>query len=247
LELRGEVEHLRQLTGLYQRNELGGVQPYIAGPVLGPMTIPANGTGSVTSQKTSLVRSLTLGTGTGGRDDDNQPGDEILQVVIVPKDDVGTEVKIPGMATVTAVEFTREGLKQPLGQWEVTAAQLKRAWKGGLLGSGYFVPLQWDRPPSYEKVRVSVRFTATDGGVFEADKDINVQVLPGITPRSDVQPITLPSEPISVQPQLPPLGTKLETPAKVPTVPSPTSELPAPSTLLPLPDFPTGNGTNGVK
>ncbi len=242
LELRSEVENLRQLTGLYQRNGLPAPHDIISGPVLGggPVLMPYPG--QTTSQKTSLVRELTLGTGTGGRDDDGLPGDEILQVVIVPKDDVGTEIKIPGKAIISAQEITREGLKRAIGQWEVTPEQLKRAWKGGLLGSGYFVPLQWDQPPTNEKVRISVRFTTTDGGTFEADKDINLKLLPGLQPR----PVVLPAQPITeLNPTgLPPLGQPLEAKPKaktndaIPTVPAPSMDLGQPSELLPLPEFP---------
>lgn len=180
LELRAENQQLKSLTDIYQRHNCPDPHAVIPGPVYGPA--PASPTGGV------ILRDVSLGSGTGGRDDDGLPGDETLQVVIVPKDDDGTAVKVPGRATVTAAEVSREGLKVPIGQWEVTAEQLKKTWRGGLLGSGYFVPLQWDRPPTTDRVRVTIRFATADGRNYEADKDVTVRPLPGLAPRGGVPP-----------------------------------------------------------
>jgi hypothetical protein len=214
LELRAENQHLKQLTDIYQRQGFPDVTGVVSGPVIAPPVGHSSGT---------LVRAVSLGTGTGGRDDDGYPGDETLQVVIAPKDDDGTAVKVPGRVFVTAAEVTAEGLKVPIGKWEVTPEQLKKTWKGGFLSSGYFVPLQWDQPPTTEKVRVTVRLTTADGRSYEADKDVTVKPLPGLTPRI--------GQPGVVVPQV----------EMVPGLPSPPSAvLPAPgfqsdSTILPPP------------
>ena len=213
LELRAENQQLRQLTEIYQRQGYAGPTGVISGPVLDPGYPSASASGH------AAVRDVSLGTGTGGRDDDNLPGDETLQVVIVPKDDDGTAVKVPGRATVTAMEVTREGLKVPIGKWEVTPEQLKKAWKGGFLSSGYFVPLQWDLPPTSDKVRVTVRFTTADGRTYEADKDCAVKPLPGVGPR----PVAMPTGPaVEVVPAPP---SAVLTP---PSFPSDSAPLPPP-------------------
>src|SRR4051812_42173037 len=79
------------------------------------------------------VKSLTLGRGTGGRDEDGCPGDEALQVNLEPRDGGGQVVRVPGSALIHAVEITPEGIKRPLSTWEVTQDQLRRSWRGGLL------------------------------------------------------------------------------------------------------------------
>ncbi len=213
LELRSENTHLRGLTDLYTRSG--------AGPVVssGP-AVP--GGGVLTSGEPNIVRGVALATGTGGRDDDGLPGDELLQVVIAPKDADGTAVKVPGRAVVSAVEFSPEGQDVPIGRWDVSAEQLRRAWKGGLLGSGYFLPLQWDLPPTSSKVRVTVQFTTTDGKPFKSDRDVTVKPLPGLARPT----VTTPVVPLGPVPP-----TTLDVP-KLGTV------LPPPSGLLPLPEFP---------
>ncbi len=175
LEARAELQQMRLLTDVYQRQ----------GPVYGqPLPCPPGGVPHLSGSSPFTIRDFQLGNGTGGRDDDGLPGDEGLQVVMVPKDEDGTAVKVPGRATVLAYEITKEGLKLPIGKWEVSAEQLKKTWKSGFLGGGYTVPLQWDRAPTTTRIRVVVRFVLPDGREYEADRDSNVTPLPGLAPRA---------------------------------------------------------------
>ncbi len=193
LEARAELQQLRLLTDVYQRQG-----PYC----------PPNGVPHLAGSSPFTIRDFQLGAGTGGRDDDGLPGDEGLQVVLVPKDEDGTAVKVPGRATVTAFEITKEGLKTPIGKWEVPAEKLKKTWKSGLLGGGYTVPLQWDRAPTTSRIRVVVRFTLPDGREYEADRDANAIPLPGLVPRSPVFGDELPQPTI-----VPPGGVSFDGPA----------------------------------
>jgi hypothetical protein len=171
LEARSENQQLRGLLDAYQRQGVPCANPGVA---VAPGFVPHN-----SNSIGPALREIILGTGTGGRDDNNTPGDEGLMVVIVPKDDDGTAVKATGQACITAMEISKEGLKSPIGKWDVSAEQLRRTWKSGLLSSGYFVPLQWDRPPGTDRLRVSVRFTTPDGRSYETDKDVKVTPLAG--------------------------------------------------------------------
>jgi len=194
LEARSENQQLRGLVDAYQRQGVPCANPGMPG------FVPHN------SQSIGpALREVTLGSGTGGRNDNNIPGDEGLIAVIVPKDEDGTAVKATGHATVTAQEISKEGLKFPIGKWEVPADQLRRTWKSGLISSGYFVPLQWDRPPGSDRVRVSVRFTTPDGRSYETDKDVKVVPLPGFTQPGSLPPM-IPTGPgiIVPPPAIPP-------------------------------------------
>lgn len=209
LEARAELAHLRG-GNPGARSLAGGVIP-------GPGCLPGETVGHPTSVGSSqTVRGIALGSGTGGVDDDQQPGDESFMVVLVPRDDDGSPVKAPGTLRVSAYDVTPEGLKVSIGRWEVPPDQLRQAWRSGLLSKGYFVPLQWDRHPTSSKVRVIARLTTLDGRDFEAEKDVTIRssspgpvVAPG--PRG---PVIGPASP--VEPKIPP-----------PTVP----ELPPPAGL----------------
>ncbi|MGL6074350.1 MAG: hypothetical protein ACRC8S_09335 [Fimbriiglobus sp.] len=198
-ELRGELQQHRLLNQTYQRQPLHPTETVEVGRVPNVPTLP--------------LREILLGSGTGGVDADNSPGDESLSVVVVPKDDDGTVVKVPGQAVVAAYEINRQGIKTQIGQWNVNADQLRRAWKSGLLASGYFVPLQWDRIPSTDRLRITVRFTTNDGQTYEADKDVTVRPLPN---RQPTAPIPTPATPSVIPPpnvptqELPPPAARLK-------------------------------------
>ncbi len=190
MECRAERDHLRLLSQAYQRQIQYQYPAATCPPEGGAPSLP--------------LRDISLGTGTGGVDDDRQPGDESLMAVIVPRDADGVAVKVPARATVLAYEITPEGLKTPLGKWEVSPDQLRKTWRSGLLSSGYFVPLQWERPPTTARMRVVARLTTLDGHDYEADKDVSVRPLAGIAPAVPVvPPPSVPEAPPGTQ-ELPP-------------------------------------------
>jgi hypothetical protein len=174
-EARAELETARLTGGAYQRpGECGG-------PVAGPGPSPAAEARGPAAPL--AVKDIRLGAGTGGLDVDGRPGDELLQVVVVPADEDGSAVKVPGRLTVAAFEISPEGMKTPIGLWNVPPETLRKHWKSGLITTGYFLILQWDKPPTTTRIRVVVRLTTSDGRSFETDKDVAVTPLPGNAPR----------------------------------------------------------------
>jgi hypothetical protein len=163
--LREERDHL-----IAQNEALHHQLGLINGPA--PYKVSADGT------RGSPVRALALGRQTGGVDDDGQPGDEALQVLVEPRDAAGRSVKVPGTLTVQAIEITPEGLKKPLCSWDVPADVLARSWKDGLLTTGYSLVLPWKVWPSSEKLRVVAQFAPAGGRTFEAEKDVTVRLVP---------------------------------------------------------------------
>jgi hypothetical protein len=205
-EARAELAQARLLADAYQRNQLR------------PPPCPAPG--GVAAAPAFPLRDVVLGSGTGGLDDDNLPGDEALQVVIVPRDDDGSAVKVPARLDVRAFEITRAGLKNPIGTWAVPPEQLRRAWRGGLFATGYAVTLQWDQPPATERVRVAVRLTTLDGRPYEADKDVTVRPLAGVVP------------PVAAPVPVPAPGVE-QLPLPGPAIPPPGVPVPGTKELLP--------------
>jgi len=160
------------------------------------------------------IREVVLGRQTGGYDDDNLPGDEALQVVLEPRDPDGHAIKAPGHLRVTALEINPEGLKTPLSTWEIPPQELRRAWRNGLLSTGYYVVLPWKNWPTTPRMRVVAQFILADGRVFEADKDVTIRLRP------DLQHLMPPgSSPHAVPPVMPP--------ADAPTIEPPGPEFPA--------------------
>src|SRR5207237_4723382 len=59
----------------------------------------------------------------------------------------------------------------------VSALQLRRTWRSGLLSTGYHVVLPWQRLPTTEKLRIVATFLPMEGGAFEAEKDVTIKLL----------------------------------------------------------------------
>lgn len=141
------------------------------------------------------LKRIVLGRSTGGFDNDGLPGDELLQVVVEPRDLDDHSIKAPGLMQILALEISPQGTKTPLCQWDIPPEQLSRNWKQGLLSTGYTLTLGWKTFPSTEQVRVVVRFITPDQRVYEADKDIKVRVVPGAVPRPTM-PEAIPAPPM---------------------------------------------------
>jgi hypothetical protein len=176
------------------------------------------------------VKRITLGRSTGGYDKDNCPGDELLQVIVEPRDCDEHVVKAPGTLHVFALEITPQGLKVPISSWEISPENLRQNWKQGLLSTGYTLLLPWQQFPHTEMVRVIARLTVADGRVYEADKDVRVHIVAG-APSSRLPDVPVgPAPPTSLPPldSLPPPRLLPAHPAPEPTGPL----LPPPSTSL---------------
>ena len=139
------------------------------------------------------MKEIALARGTGGVDEDGITGDEGLMVVIAPKDEDGSAVKVPARVEIAAWEITPAGLKQPdRRRGRCPAEKLRPTWRSGFISTGYFVARA-----VADAIRTrnacgsrcgSPRSTAAS---FEADKDITVKVCQ--TPR--VGPPALPTLP----------------------------------------------------
>jgi hypothetical protein len=141
------------------------------------------------------LKRIVLGRGTGGRDNDNLPGDELLEVVVEPRDESDHTIKAPGCLQIYALEVSPQGVKTPLCMWDIPAEQLHKSWKQGLLSTGYVLTMPWKVLPTTEMVRVIVRMTTPDQRCYEADKDIKVRLVPGaVLKRADEMIVPGPPE-----------------------------------------------------
>jgi len=125
------------------------------------------------------VKRIVLGRATGGVDQDNVPGEEMLQVVVEPRDSEDHAFKAAGTLQIYALEVTPQGIKTPLCMWDIPHEKLQANWKAGLLSTGYTLTLPWKTLPVFENIRVVVRFVTPDQRAFEADRDFKVRLVPG--------------------------------------------------------------------
>jgi hypothetical protein len=222
-ELSEELDRLRGQNASLER-ELGVVRTTDSSKVVMPSPELASQTYTLTT--------LELGMQTGGYNNDRVAGDEMLQVVVIPKDPDKHAIKAPGTLDVFAYEITQEGIKNPIGSWRVSPDQLRKTWSNNILASAYFVRLPWKAFPTLKKMRVLTRFTLNDNRRFEAEKDFEVML---VEPQDQkIQPCDYPDVPLIME-SVPsgPAEMTLPMPRKAEPPVAPPSEgpvIPAPKT-----------------
>ena len=154
------------------------------------------------------VQSLALGRLTGGVDlDPKRPGDEALQILVEPLDCDGQSVKVPGTLQVQALEITPQGIKVPLSTWQISSRDLRQKWDDPIFGQpAYRITLPWKAWPMTRRLRVVARFITPDEQVFEAEKDVEIELpKPELPTVSEVVPPhpASPPGPHTPQPKLP--------------------------------------------
>ena len=122
------------------------------------------------------IRDISLGTGTMGLNEANLPTDQGFQVVIVPRDEDGSPLKVPGTVKISASQISSTGTKESLGAWQVDGADLRKSWKTGLFSTGYYVPVIWQNAPTSPRIRITVQLLTLDGRTFEAEKEITIRI-----------------------------------------------------------------------
>ncbi|MCE9530591.1 MAG: hypothetical protein K8T89_05595 [Planctomycetes bacterium] len=195
-ELRTKERQLREANSELERTRL-------VNESLEREFLQRKGGASGTDTSVLSPKSIVLANGTGGVNDDRQPGDEAFQVVVVPKDEDGNPVRALGTLMVSVWEIMPGGVKVPLNTWDVSALDLRRTWKSGLLGSGYHVVLHWKKLPRQERLRVAVQFTTPNGQVYETDKDITIKLMAEPPPLDRIPPLPLDEGPtVPIMPTL---------------------------------------------
>jgi hypothetical protein len=151
-----------------------------------------------------ILKGIEVGRQTAGYDDDRIPGDEGIQVVVVPRDTDGHAVKATGRLRITLFDITAENQKLLLSTHEIPAVDLRTKWQAGLLNTGYFVKIPWAVVPHSEKLRVVAEFASTDGRTFENERDVTIRL-----PHE-----ALPTKPLP--PGIPPAAVETGEPAPTP-------------------------------
>lgn len=119
------------------------------------------------------VAEIVLGWQTGSPSSSRAAGDDALQVVVEPRDAAGRVITAPaGSVHVSVLETIPGGRKTLLCSWDVSAEQLTKSWRKGVLSTGFYLLLPWKNRPTTDKLRIVVDWTTADGRVLEADKDI---------------------------------------------------------------------------
>ncbi len=111
---------------------------------------------------------------TGGTDLDREPGDDALSVVLVPHDEDGELVKIPGRIQFEAFDLGGAAGAEPIGRWSYDLSEAREHWHKGVIQSGYQFELPWQESPRSDKLVVHGRLITTDGRQFDTSHPVRI-------------------------------------------------------------------------
>ncbi len=123
----------------------------------------------------------------GVRDEDGRPGAETLYVTVVPRDEnggtvpvpgrVALEVRVPAEETSPAADAGPVSASSPATErWEYAIEQVRSLWVSRLFGSGFQFVERLGAPPHGSTIEVAVRFETPDGRVFTDRQAVRVHV-----------------------------------------------------------------------
>lgn len=110
----------------------------------------------------------------GGMDRDETPGDEVLSVLLSPRDATGQILRADGTIEMTIYDLSKPGDQQLLGTWTFDEDLARKQWHSGLIGKGFHLNIKWRTPPSSDEVLVHCRFTTVDNRSFDTKTSLTV-------------------------------------------------------------------------
>ena len=116
---------------------------------------------------------------TGGLDRDGQPGDDLLNVLLMPHDADGEPVKLAGDIRLELLDLAAEENEQQLGVWDFSKEQSRDYWRRGLFGTGFLFDLTWQRPPLNGELLLRAEMTTADGRKFHTSMPVKITLPPG--------------------------------------------------------------------
>lgn len=114
----------------------------------------------------------------GGLDRDDIPGDELISLLIAPKDSNGEIHRVQGSLTVQIRDISLPDEQQIVSRIEFDAAESDALWHNGLVGRGIRIVVPAPKVMSNDELTAQIRFTDTTGQQFDTVYSLR------ITPRA---------------------------------------------------------------
>lgn len=132
--------------------------------------------------KLFTVRSLKIGSLTGGADYDGRPGDDGVTVYLTPLDRDGDPIKAAGEIEIFLYDLTAPARPREVGHYVTNEpGELSRMWYSGWMTNHYTIKCEWPPnapPPATREVQVRATFLDwLTGEKFVATKQVKLNWL----------------------------------------------------------------------
>jgi hypothetical protein len=116
---------------------------------------------------------------TTGVELDQQPGDDGIALVFEPRNSAGQYVPAAGEVTIVALDPEAPGDAARVARWELSKNEVGKRLIASRPEQGIKLQLKWpEKRPDHGKLKLFVRYNATDGRTVESQSDVFV-TLPG--------------------------------------------------------------------
>lgn len=170
------IELTRTLEAAHAELEAASYESRILRNSLTDLSAPPTPEQTETSLRITGIEIVSLLS--GGLDRDGIPGDELLTLLVSPRDAAGETLRTGGRLTIEVFDFAADGGRQQVGRWEFAGKELNELWHSGVIGRGFRLVDRWQAVPSSENVTVHVRLVTSDGRQFDKTGELTVS-LPG--------------------------------------------------------------------
>jgi hypothetical protein len=116
---------------------------------------------------------------TRGVDLDASPGDDGLEIVLEPLNDLGEMVVLPGPIDVVLLDYALrdQGEEARVGRWDLSATDVVRFIQDTPDEDGIRLQLLWpEGPPKHSRLRLDIRYRTLDGRNLDARRDVEVRL-----------------------------------------------------------------------
>ncbi|HUG94331.1 MAG TPA: hypothetical protein VML55_26105 [Planctomycetaceae bacterium] len=108
-------------------------------------------------------------------DRDDQPGPDVLNVVLTPHDADDETVKLPGSLRLELIDLSKPEGERTVAAWDFTPEQAREHWHSGFIATGYRFELPWPASAVTGNLLLLGRLTTSDGRHFDTTQPIVVR------------------------------------------------------------------------
>lgn len=128
-------------------------------------------------EKLYRVQEIRLGTHTGGVDLDGKPGHDAMKVFIMPADQEGSILKVPGEVLIQLYDLAAPESQNLVAEHRFDIDQTGKAWSSGFLAYHFSFTCGWKSPPKHDEITVRAAFLDyLTGKTFTAQKACRIEL-----------------------------------------------------------------------
>ena len=134
------------------------------------------GEGNFASRTVSQLKIHSMSS--GGLNQDDQPGDDVVVVQFVPLDSSNEVVRAAGDLEIALFDPQMPESVRELGAWRFPAEECEKHWTRGITSSGFQFNLPLDQSPRHSNLIVHLKYRTSDDRQLQVQQVVKVALRP---------------------------------------------------------------------